>query len=175
MKETTKVILAGMFAAVGIVLPSLFPMQLNPIILPMHIPILVTGIVVGAKYGLICGFITPLLSSLMWQRPPIYPTALAMAFELTAYGLIIGLVYRLALTKNNFVNIYIALIIAMIIGRIIWGLTYGILLSFDGKTLGFKLFLDAVVITSFPGIALQLIIIPPLIRTINNIQSNLYH
>lgn len=33
------------------------------IFLPMHIPVLICGLLCGWQYGLICGFLTPVLSS----------------------------------------------------------------------------------------------------------------
>ena len=82
------IVLAGFFLAVGIVLPF-FTMQIPSIgnmLLPMHIPVLICGFVCGWPLGLIVGFILPLLRSMLFTMPPMYPTALAMAFELAAYG-----------------------------------------------------------------------------------------
>ena len=48
----------------------------------------------GWKWGLLVGFVTPLLRSVLFGMPPMVPTALAMAFELAAYGAVAGLCYR---------------------------------------------------------------------------------
>ena len=46
------------------------------------------------QYGAAVGFVAPLLRSVLFGMPPMYPVAIAMAFELLTYGLVIGLVYR---------------------------------------------------------------------------------
>jgi riboflavin transporter FmnP len=117
-----KLVLTALFIAIGNILP-IFTMQLPGIgnmLLPMHIPILICGFICGWNYGLLAGFITPLLRSIIFGMPPLIPTACAMAFELAAYGMITGLLYKLLPKKNIF--IYIDLICAMIIGRCIWGI-----------------------------------------------------
>ena len=103
------IVLAGFFLAVGIVLPF-FTMQIPSIgnmLLPMHIPVLICGFVCGWPLGLIVGFILPLLRSMLFTMPPMYPTALAMAFELAAYGDLTGLFYNRLAKKP--LNTYIAL------------------------------------------------------------------
>lgn len=55
-------------------------------LLPMHIPVLVCGFVCGWKYGLIVGLLTPLLRSVTFTMPPLFPSATAMAFEMPLTG-----------------------------------------------------------------------------------------
>ena len=38
------------------------------------------------------GFILPFLRSVTFGMPPLFPTAITMAFELATYGLVIGLI-----------------------------------------------------------------------------------
>ena len=84
-----EIVLAGFFLALGIVLPFL-TMQIpsfGSMLLPMHIPVILCGFICGGPLGLIVGFIVPLLRSALFSMPPMFPTAIAMAFELAAYGL----------------------------------------------------------------------------------------
>ena len=162
------IVLAGFFLAVGIVLPF-FTMQIPSIgnmLLPMHIPVLICGFVCGWPLGLIVGFILPLLRSMLFTMPPMYPTALAMAFELAAYGALTGLFYNRLAKKP--LNTYIALGIAMIGGRVIWGIISAILYGMAGQPFGFAIFIAGAFTNAIPGIILQLIVIPILIMALEN-------
>lgn len=86
---------------------------------PMHIPVILCGFICGWQYGLLIGVMAPLLRSLTLGMPPIFPTAVAMAFELATYGAISGILYQVLPKKKPF--IYVALLIAMIVGRLVWG------------------------------------------------------
>lgn len=162
------IVLAGFFLAVGIVLPF-FTMQIPSIgnmLLPMHIPVLICGFVCGWPLGLIVGFILPLLRSMLFTMPPMYPTALAMAFELAAYGALTGLFYNRLAKKP--LNTYIALGIAMIGGRVIWGIISAILYGMAGQPFGFAIFIAGAFTNAIPGIIIQLIVIPILIMALEN-------
>lgn len=163
--ETKKITLAGMLIALGIILAFIFhSLEAGQLFSPMHITVLLAGIILGWKYGLAVGVITPLLNSIIFTRPPLFPIALGMALELATYGLIIGLVYRyLKIFKSNIFNIYFALIIAMLAGRIIYGLYYGMLIFLINYDFGFNIFIANAVIIPLPGIILQLILIPTLV------------
>ena len=63
-------VLAAMFLAIGLVLPF-FTGQIPAVgkmLLPMHIPVLLCGLICGWQYGLGIGFILPLLRSLLTKR-----------------------------------------------------------------------------------------------------------
>lgn len=64
-------------------------------ILPMHLPIIICGFVIGWPYGLVVGFCAPLLRHVMFVMPPIFPTGIAMSFELATYGFVSGIIYKL--------------------------------------------------------------------------------
>ena len=163
-KSTTKnLVLAGLFIALGLVMPFLtgqIPNVGNKL-LPMHIPVLLCGFVCGWSYGLIVGFIVPLFRSMIFGMPPMFPTALAMAFELAVYGLVSGLLYKLLPKKNVFV--YASLAISMICGRIIWGIVSFFLYGLNGTAFTWKMFTAGAFINAIPGIIIQLIIIPVII------------
>ena len=50
----------------------------------MHIPVILCGLICGGESGATVGFIMPLMRSLSFTMPPMFPTAIAMAFELAA-------------------------------------------------------------------------------------------
>ena len=157
MKKTStqKTVLAGLFTALGLILPIAFHTFSisGSIFLPMHIPVLLTGLVCGWNYGLIAGIIVPILSSIMTGMPPIYPVAIAMAFELATYGTVIGLV-----SKKT--NAFISLVVAMLSGRAVLGIANVVLLGMTGKNYALSMFISGAFVTALPGIIIQLILVP---------------
>ncbi len=163
MKSTKKLTLAALFLALGLVMPFL-TMQIPEIggmLLPMHIPVLLCGFVCGWKYGLAVGFIVPLLRSVLWGMPPMLPKALAMAFELAAYGALTGILYKVLRGKR--LSAYITLVVAMLGGRIVWGVAAFAIYSLLGNPFTWEIFISGAVLEALPGIILQFILIPPII------------
>ncbi|MBE0700498.1 MAG: ECF transporter S component, partial [Acholeplasmataceae bacterium] len=159
-KQLIYIILSSFFIALGVVLPFLTANVafLGARFLPMHVPVLLCGFICGWKYGLIVGLITPMLRSLLVGMPPLYPTAFIMTFELGAYGLVAGLLYR-KLPKITY-NIFVALMCAMIIGRIVWGLTSLMVYTSAGLEFTLPIYLAGAFVNAIPGIIFQLIFIP---------------
>lgn len=163
MNSTRKLTLAALFLSLGLILPF-FTGQIPTIgsqLLPMHIPVLLCGFVLGAPYGALVGFITPLLRSFIFGMPPIM-TAIPMAFELCAYGFFSGYLYRIL--KKNVTNIYVSLLSAMILGRIVWGIVSMVLLGAQSFT--FPVFVAGAITNAVAGIVIQVIIIPLIIMTL---------
>lgn len=160
--KTRNLILAALCLALGLVLPSAFHfIGAGPVFLPMHIPVILCGMLCGWQYGAACGFITPLLSSILTGMPPIFPTAPAMMLELCAYGCLSGLLYR-----RVKLNIYAALPLAMLGGRVVSGLANALFMGVANKPYGLSAFLSGAFVTAVPGILLQLIIIPLLVVSV---------
>ena len=159
--KTKPLILTALFIALGVVLPMAFHAVPNggTLFSPMHIPVLLCGFICGWHYGLAVGFITPLLRSVLFGMPAIYPNAVAMAFELATYGLIAGLLYA-SFKKKDLKAIYCSLIVAMICGRIVWGIARWIMAGLGGNAFTFQAFLAGAVTNAIPGIILHLILIP---------------
>ena len=157
-QKTQKLVLAGIFIALGLVLPIAFHGvgMAGDIFLPMHIPILLCGLLCGYRLGGIVGLLIPLLSSLFFGMPPMYPVAIYMACELIAYGVVAGL-----LVKKT--NIIIALLGAMLAGRVALGLAQMLLLGFGSEGFSWQVFLTGAFVTALPGIVLQLVLIPLLL------------
>lgn len=154
-------VLSAMFLAVGLVLPFFIGQipAIGKMLLPMHIPVLLCGLICGWQWGLGVGFILPLLRSLLFSMPAMYPTAAAMAFELAAYGAVIGFLY--ARSKWQCVKaLYKCLIPAMLAGRLVWGGVMFLMLGLGGSTFTFEAFLAGAILNAVPGIVLQLVLIP---------------
>ena len=96
--------------------------------------------------------------------PPMFPMAVSMAFELAAYGAVSGWIF--ARTKGEVRDVYLALIPAMVIGRLVWGAVRYALAGLTGSTFSFAMFLSGALTTAWPGILLQLILIPPIVRAL---------
>lgn len=96
MNKTVKnLTLSAMFMAIGVVLPILTGQiqQIGNMLLPMHLPVFLCGLICGWQYGAAVGFVLPLFRSVTFGMPPLFPTATATAFELATYGLVAGLLY----------------------------------------------------------------------------------
>ncbi len=169
MKEQTKKItLTALFIALGLVLP-LFTGQLKALgnaFLPMHLPVLLCGLIVGPWYGLTIGLILPILRHFTFGMPPLYPTAISMAFELATYGFVVGLVYKNSRWKC-IIALYESLIISMIAGRVVWGIVQMILLGVNGQAFTFQMFMAGAFLNAIPGIIFQLIFIPSLMLVLH--------
>ena len=165
-KNVLKMTCAGVCLALCLVLPFLTGQipQIGSKLLPMHIPVLLCGFICGPVWGLGVGLVAPVLRALIFGMPPLFPTATAMAFELAAYGLLAGLFYKLLPKKPLF--LYAALILAMIGGRLVWGLAMTVLMSATGKGFTLTAFWAGAFANAWPGIILQLVLIPPLVTAL---------
>ena len=158
-----KMTYAAMFLAIAMVLPFLtgnIP-QIGQMLSPMHIPVLLCGFVCGWQWGIPVGFIAPLLRSVLFGMPAMYPGAVSMAFELAVYGGVSGFLYRKL--PRRIWSIYVSLIAAMIAGRIMWGFVRLILAGVSQTAFTFEVFLAGAVIDAIPGIILHIALIPLLV------------
>lgn len=168
MKSIYRLTLAGFFLAAGLILPFLTGQiqVIGSMLCPMHLPVLLCGLVCGWKYGLCVGFILPLLRNLLFGMPPFYPQAISMAFELAAYGLLVGLLYDRQ--KNQSVGaVFTALILAMLGGRIVWGLVMWLLTFGTQGAFTIPMFIAGAFTNALPGIALMLLLIPLIMGVLN--------
>ena len=149
-----------MFLAMAYVLPFFTGQipEIGSMLCPMHIPVLLCGFLCGWPWGLAVGFIAPMLRSMILGMPPMFPTAVCMAFELATYGVMTGLFYKWFPKKKGF--IYVSLIFAMIAGRLVWGLAMLVCTGIKGGSFGAAAFLAGAVTNAIPGIVLQLLVIP---------------
>lgn len=167
MKPIKKLTLSAMFVALGLVLP-IFTGQIKQIgnmLLPMHIPVFLCGLICGWQYGAAVGFILPLLRWAIFGMPVFYPSGIAMAVELMTYGLVAGFLYNRS-KRKGIGALYGSIISAMIIGRGVWGVTSAIIYRLGSKAFTLKAFLAGAFINAVPGIAVQLILIPAIILVI---------
>lgn len=163
-----KTVLSALFLALCYVLPFLTGQipEIGAMLCPMHIPVILCGYICGAPWGLLVGFLAPLLRSFTLSMPPLFPTAVCMALELATYGFTSGLFHRILPHKKPF--IYCSLLISMLLGRVVWGISMFALMSISGDSFGFTAFLAGAVTNAVPGIILQLALIPVTVMIIEN-------
>ena len=183
-------VITAMLLAVGLVLPFLTG-QIQAIartISPLHIPVLICGLCCGWKWGLGLGIILPLLRGLIFGMPVFPTSALPMAFELGAYGLLTGLLYKAFLKavsgrsrasadtqgsgntrggKGHLPLILAALIISMIIGRFVGGAAKAVLLSLgvigSGSPFTFAAFFSSYFVSTAVGAVIHIILVPAVV------------
>ena len=154
---------AALYLALAMALPFVTGQipEIGSMLCPMHIPALLCGFLCGWPWGLAVGFIAPLLRSVLFGMPALFPAAVAMAFELAVYGGMAGFL-RQKLPHKKGVT-YAVLLFSMLAGRIVWGAVRVILAGLSGSTFTWALFLAGAVTNAIPGIILQLVLIPVLV------------
>lgn len=150
---------AGLLLAIGLVLPYFFMSfgkEVGTIFSPMDLTILLAGLILGWRYGLVLGIITPIISSFLTGMPPL-PIAVTMMFQLGAMGFITGML-------RNKVNKFLNLIIAEVIGNFLYAILFIIFMGLP--THKFYHLIFVVFVIGLPGIVLQWIIVPYLSRVL---------
>ena len=165
--QVRKMTYAALYLAIAMVLPFVTGQipEIGVMLSPMHIPVLLCGFMCGWPWGLAVGFIAPLLRSVVFGMPVMFPGAVAMAFELATYGCVSGLLYHL-LPKKAWCT-YAVLVISMIAGRVVWGIARLILAGLSGGSFTWALFIAGAVTNAIPGIILHLALIPVLVIAMN--------
>ncbi len=166
-RSILNLVLSALFLAIGLILPF-FTGQIKEIgdsLLPMHLPVMLCGLICGWKYGGAVGLILPFLRSLTFGMPPLYPNAVWMALELATYGLVIGLLFS---RKKDYSRVYllVCLAVSMLSGRVVWGIAKAILLGVADKPFGLEAFLVGGFVDAVPGLILQFILIPLIMEVI---------
>ncbi len=160
-RKTRDIILGSLFLALAIIMPYIFHATgiSGQIFLPMHIPIIIGGFFLSPMTALMVGALSPLINSLVLGMPVFYPIGLIMTFELMVYGLSIAL-----LRKK--LDTYYSLLISMILGRITAGLVVFALQNLLNLKLNYMVYVKGAVITGLPGILIQLLLIPIIVKAL---------
>lgn len=153
--------ISALCTALCVVLPIVFHIIPNAgaVLLPMHIPVLLCGMVCSWQYGLICGVLGPVLSSVLTGMPPaaILPS---MIVELGFYGCVSGLMMEHIRTKRLYLDLYASLVTAMLVGRVASGIAKALIFA-PGTS--FTAWATASFVTALPGITVQLLLLPTLV------------
>lgn len=161
--DVRKLCVCGICIALCYVLPVAFhATALGSVLSPMHIPVLLCGLICGGWYGAVCGLIGPVLSSVLSGMPPVM-SLIFMVPELVVYGLVSGLCVKFVRTGKTVADLYIALVAAMLLGRVVGGIAKALFFLGTGKSFGIAAWATGYFVTSAPGIVAHLVLIPPLV------------
>lgn len=164
MSSVKRACICALCTALCYVLPLAFHMfGLGSTFLPMHLPVLLCGLICGAGYGVFCGVAGPVVSCVLSGMPTAFQLA-SMAPELGAYGLLCGLLYQRVYTGRICLDLYCSLLPAMLLGRVLGGLCQMLLCLISAKG-GFTVtvWLTAYFVQTLPGTILQLLVIPTIV------------
>lgn len=162
--EVRKMSEAAVLLALSVLLPLAFHAIPNSgsIFLPMHIPALLAGFILGPFYGALVGLLSPLLGFLIMGMPPVSALPAMMA-ELLVYGVSSGVFYRLIKTHHFYLDIYLSLILSWLSGRLVGGGINALLYARSGNAYSFALFFTAYFIKAWPGLLIQFFLIPAIL------------
>ncbi len=175
MSAIKKSMITAVCLALCVVLPQAFHSIPNAgaIYCPIHIPVLLCGLICGWKYGLLCGVAGPVFSSLFTGMPAVAYLP-PMMIECAVYGAVSGvriphfLAYagkageeKEPVESKTGVRLYIRLILAMLAGRVVSGIVKALIFSPGSYTM--TLWVTGYFLTSLPGIVIQLVLIPAIL------------
>ncbi len=155
-----KLVFTAVCCALCLVLPLAFHSVPNAgsIFLPMHIPVLLCGLICGWPYGLVCGLLGPFISSFTGMPPAaVLPS---MMVECGAYGAVAGLMMRFIRTGSATGDLYISMGTAMVLGRVVAGLAKAWVFTPGAAPFAW---VTTSLVTGIPGILIQLAVMPAVV------------
>lgn len=163
MSSTKKSCLCAVCVALCAILPQAFhAVGLGWTFSPMHIPVLLCGLICGAPYGAVCGIIGPALSCVITSMPSA-PQLLHMIPELVTYGLCAGLGMGLIRSGHLYPDLYLTLIPAMLLGRIVGGVAQAVVYLSSAREYSVAMWAGSFLIATAPGAVVHLIVLPILV------------
>jgi hypothetical protein len=152
---------AGLMGAAALLLPALFHLlHLGHVFMPMYLPLVALGFLVGARAASATALVVPLLSGVITGMPPFHPpTAPFMAAELAVMA---GLVSWGSRRWPG--RVLVVLVPVLLLGRVLQagaGYVVGLVLELPAG------FMSAwAVAKGWPGLVLMVVVIPPLVRLV---------
>lgn len=165
-KITYKTLVSATIIALAVVLPQIFHLALGQAggikFLPMYLPVLIGGCLMGAKWGAAIGMLSPLVSfiitSAISEPMPMLQRLPFMIIELTVFAFVSGL-FSKKISENG-IWAFPAVILSQFVGR---GIFIGAVAVFNS----FVPFTPAIIWrqiqTGFIGLAIQAVIVPIII------------
>jgi len=158
-------VLTAIYIALCVVLPIAFHAipGAGSLFSPMHIPAFLCGLTCGPFYGICCGIVGPIISSLLTGMP-MAAYLPGMIVELAVYGFACGLMMKWIHTGRLYTDLYISLGTAMLLGRIAAGAAQALIFSFGEYS--FAIWFGSYIAGTLPAIIAHLVIIPLLILSL---------
>lgn len=161
MDEHHDLVLGGFFGMLALALPVVFHLVgLGRYLLPMFLPILMLGFLVRWSTAVQVGAFVPIVSALLTGMPPLYPPiAIIMSCEGVVLGGVAALCYRtwgMGLWPSLLLAIgaeRLTLAILMLVFSEVFHLMTGVVVT-------------ASVLAGAPGVALQIVLVPYVVRRI---------
>ena len=135
-------------------------------LLLIQIPVLFCGLLAGAPYGAVIGLLTPFLLLLITGTPSFYPDAIAMALEYFLFGVVASPIFRSFARSAE--SLYAGLGAAMLVGRLGYMAAMYIMIELQHIDFSVKPLLRSELLHVWPGILLQLIVVPLLTLAANS-------
>ncbi|MCH9275402.1 ECF transporter S component [Bifidobacterium amazonense] len=137
-------------------------------LLPMHLPVLLVGLLAGPFAGLATGALAPIVSFLLTGMP-MAPMVPFMVIELVTYGLLAGLLrgVRLPAAVPSPIAWLVRLLGAQVAGRIVDALAIAVAVSLLGNTTMTVASVAAAVVTGLPGLVLQWVLVPVVMTAVD--------
>ena len=171
-KITIKTLISAGLIAMAVILPQIVHLvagaQGGMVWLPMYLPILIGGALLGVKWGLGVAIVSPILSFLITSAISSPMPALSrlpfMIAELCVFALVSGM-FSKAISKRTWMVIP-AMLSAIVAGRLSFLALVAIFDSVSSLSVG--LVYDQILM-SWPGIILSLVLVPLIIFILNKL------
>lgn len=162
MSKVKRSILTAVCIALCVVLPMAFYAIPNAdaVYSPMHMPVLLCGLICGGGYGVLCGLASPILSALITGMPSIALLPVTLV-ECVCCGGLSGLLMSRLRTEKVFADLYISMLAAMLIGRIAGGAARALIFAPGSVTLA--AWATGYFVTALPGVIIQLVLVPGIV------------
>jgi len=161
-------LLGGLFLVLALVIPVFFhAVGLGSAFLPMFFPIIIAGFLVALPVAVVVGLMAPITSSLLTGMPPIFPPT---AFIMMVEGVVLAGVPALLYQKYK-LNIWLTLLVTILADRLV--LLGAVLLAAKWLELPQGVLGLASLIRGIPGIILIFIVIPSLVKKLQERMQNL--
>lgn len=163
VKITCKTLVSLGLIALAVALPQLVHLALGQPggvqFLPMYLPVLMGGCLLGARWAVTVGALSPvvsfLLTSLAGNPMPALPRLPFMIAELTVFALVAGLFSKK--TAQNGLWAFPAVIAAQITGRAVF---LGAVALFQGAAPFTVPMIWSQILAGLPGLAIQAVLVP---------------
>lgn len=170
-------IAAALAVVAAVALPQVFHLagaalglgpMLGQTLLPMHLPVLLVGLLAGPYAGVATGALAPVISFALTGMP-MAPMVPFMVIELASYGLFAGLLrgVRLPSALPSPLDWLVRLLGAQVAGRLVDGLAIAVAVAFLGNTSMTVASVWAAVLTGLPGLVLQWVAVPAIMFAVD--------
>lgn len=167
--KVKKLIFGAMCLSISLLLPQVFHMfsyqKAGAIFLPMHMPVFIGGMLLGPIYGLFLGVFAPLTSFVVTGMPN-GERVIFMMCELATYGTISGLLFQQFKWSHKKYGALCVLLISMLVGRGVYAIAISIATYIFHVPLGGIWAFIMATITGIPGIIIQCLLIPVIVKSI---------